>query len=278
MRPHRQLLEDSTPHLRLRASRPENCTGGATGLTTGRGPGAQVPRARHPDEGDPVTAAPYDNILQGIPHKSPWVRRLAAEIIRGRHVILHGNVHDVALWSHHFMRVPQVLQEVLEALGFDLIGRYDSSTDSASPALRAAGGLPTCSAIRSPRQRITRGTGCAVGVPPAEGGAGSGTRPGGLSSRADRASAARRQMADSLTTGAAGRSSVPAAPGSPCSDPARTRPVPGTRGVHHRLRRPAPAQSRRHRPGRARSPGHGEKGHDGIREPGTPRCATSSCW
>ena len=115
-----------------------------------------------------MTAAPND-VHDGVPHKSPWVRRLAAEIIRGRHVIVHGNVHDVALWNHRFVPVPQVLQEVLEAIGFELIGRYDQldGLSFASPD----GNRRFTDLLNGPAAppADSPGTDCAADIPPAGG-------------------------------------------------------------------------------------------------------------
>jgi len=61
----------------------------------------------------------------GIPRASRWIQRLVAEIVRGRHVILHGNVHDVTIWNHQFVPVSQAVREVLTALGYGLVGSYD---------------------------------------------------------------------------------------------------------------------------------------------------------
>ena len=48
----------------------------------------------------------------GGSRESPWIRRVVAEMVRGRHVVLHGNVHDEALWNNQFTPVPQKLENV----------------------------------------------------------------------------------------------------------------------------------------------------------------------
>ena len=139
------------------------------------------------------------------------MRRLIAEIVRGRHVILHGNVHDVALWNHRFMPVTDVLNEVLGVLGFDLIGRFDqvdglsfSGQDGARRFAELLGGQAAAGPATSgpPTGAATSGppTGPATGAPA---GAGQGAGPGPAGSRAERAGAARMQMAGSLAAGAA---------------------------------------------------------------------------
>lgn len=56
---------------------------------------------------------------------SPWVKGLVAEIARGRHVILHGNVHDMVRWQGGFVSLRTALGEILTALSYELVGRYD---------------------------------------------------------------------------------------------------------------------------------------------------------
>ena len=151
-----------------------------------------------------MTAAPQEDGPQGVPHKSPWARRLAAEIIRGHHVIVHGNIHDVALWNHRFAPVPQVLREVLAAIGFELIGGYDQldgltfATQDGSQRFTELLGGPAAPLAD------TRGTDRATSPPSAEDAPRSAdVGAASTGSRADRANAARRQMADSLSVGAA---------------------------------------------------------------------------
>jgi len=56
---------------------------------------------------------------------SPWVRQFVAEIARSRHVILHGNIHDVVRWQGSFVPLGQALGAILSTLSYDLVGRYD---------------------------------------------------------------------------------------------------------------------------------------------------------
>lgn len=56
---------------------------------------------------------------------SPWVRQFVAEIARSRHVILHGNIHDMVRWQGGFVPLSTALGSILSALSYDLVGRYD---------------------------------------------------------------------------------------------------------------------------------------------------------
>ena len=56
---------------------------------------------------------------------SPWVRQFVAEIARSRHVILHGNIHDVVRWQGGFVPLGRALDAILGTLSYDLVGRYD---------------------------------------------------------------------------------------------------------------------------------------------------------
>jgi energy-coupling factor transporter ATP-binding protein EcfA2 len=151
-----------------------------------------------------VIAIPQEQGPRSGPRSSPWVRRLAAEIIRGRHVIVHGNVHDVALWNHCFMPVTQVLGEILAAVGFELIGRYDQLDGLTFASQDDSRRFATLLSESTASSADARGTDRATSMPVAEDTpeATAGGAPAG--SRAARASAARRQMADSLAASAAG--------------------------------------------------------------------------
>jgi energy-coupling factor transporter ATP-binding protein EcfA2 len=137
---------------------------------------------------------PPESRPQGVPRASPWVRRLVAEIVRGRHVILHGNVHDVALWDYKFLPVAEVLRQVLAALGFELVGKFDQID-----------GLSFGAEEDSKKFTDLLGKQGSSAQPPADSPArpGAGDTPddtGSGGSRADRAGAARRQMAGSLAS------------------------------------------------------------------------------
>lgn len=54
-----------------------------------------------------------------------WVEAIRSELRRGRHVILHGNVHDKALWEGDFWDFDEVLDLTLTAERYGLRVRYD---------------------------------------------------------------------------------------------------------------------------------------------------------
>ncbi len=56
---------------------------------------------------------------------APWIRRFITVAVRGRHVILHGNVHDTVLWQNGFVPMRTALTAILQRLKFDVVGLYD---------------------------------------------------------------------------------------------------------------------------------------------------------
>jgi energy-coupling factor transporter ATP-binding protein EcfA2 len=62
---------------------------------------------------------------QRIGRSAAWVRRFFADAVRGRHIILHGNVHDSVQWNNRFVPLREALPQMLETLRFGLIGSYD---------------------------------------------------------------------------------------------------------------------------------------------------------
>ncbi|WP_344660179.1 AAA family ATPase [Catenulispora subtropica] len=56
---------------------------------------------------------------------SAWLQRAVAEIRRGRHLILHGNIHDLVWWRGDYLPLEDALAVVLENLHYRLIGFYD---------------------------------------------------------------------------------------------------------------------------------------------------------
>jgi energy-coupling factor transporter ATP-binding protein EcfA2 len=54
-----------------------------------------------------------------------WVQDVSAELFRGRHVLLHGNVADQVHWEDGFRSIDAVLLELLGALGYELVATYD---------------------------------------------------------------------------------------------------------------------------------------------------------
>ena len=52
---------------------------------------------------------------------APWTPDVIAELFRGRHVLLHGNVADQMRWDGGFQSVDTVLRDLLGALGYRLV-------------------------------------------------------------------------------------------------------------------------------------------------------------
>lgn len=59
------------------------------------------------------------------PRNSSWLERAGAEIQRGRHLILHGNIHDLVLWRGEYDTLENVLDGLLHRLGYGIVGFYD---------------------------------------------------------------------------------------------------------------------------------------------------------
>lgn len=56
---------------------------------------------------------------------APWLERVSAEIVRGKHVIVHGNVHDEVRWRSRHASLCGALTGILTAWGYRTIGFYD---------------------------------------------------------------------------------------------------------------------------------------------------------
>jgi hypothetical protein len=66
--------------------------------------------------------------MTGEPTARPaaaWLERFTAEVARGRHVILHGNVRDLVRWNRSFNPTRTAVSGLLSAFGYQLIGYYD---------------------------------------------------------------------------------------------------------------------------------------------------------
>jgi len=53
------------------------------------------------------------------------MERVVAEIVRGRHLIVHGNVRDPVRWRNEYVPLHQALTEVLHLSGYTTTGYYD---------------------------------------------------------------------------------------------------------------------------------------------------------
>jgi MoxR-like ATPase len=54
-----------------------------------------------------------------------WLERVVAEIGRGRHLIVHGNVRDPVRWQNEHVPLRQALTDILTRLGYQTVGYYD---------------------------------------------------------------------------------------------------------------------------------------------------------
>ncbi|MGH4010563.1 MAG: AAA family ATPase [Pseudonocardiaceae bacterium] len=54
-----------------------------------------------------------------------WMERIVAEIVRGRHLIIHGNVRDPVRWRNRHVSLREALTEVLRLSGYTTTGYYD---------------------------------------------------------------------------------------------------------------------------------------------------------
>src|SRR5437016_5359400 len=56
---------------------------------------------------------------------SRWIREFEREILRRKHVVLHGNVNDFFLRNGRYHTVQQLLLGYFREKGFEIIVRYD---------------------------------------------------------------------------------------------------------------------------------------------------------
>ncbi|MEV5689694.1 AAA family ATPase [Micromonospora globbae] len=54
-----------------------------------------------------------------------WLERVTAEIARGRHVVIHGNIRDLVRWDRSFQPVRTAVTGLLSVFGYQLTGYYD---------------------------------------------------------------------------------------------------------------------------------------------------------
>ncbi len=59
------------------------------------------------------------------PPTSAWFERFTGEVVRGRHVLLHGNVTDTLRWGKRFVSVREGLEGLLTTFGYEIIAHYD---------------------------------------------------------------------------------------------------------------------------------------------------------
>ena len=57
--------------------------------------------------------------------QSPWLDEFERQIKRGKHILLHGNIHDSALYRDRFGSFPDTIDTVLRACGYTLRSQYN---------------------------------------------------------------------------------------------------------------------------------------------------------
>jgi energy-coupling factor transporter ATP-binding protein EcfA2 len=130
---------------------------------------------------------------QRIGRSSAWVRRFFADAVRGRHIILHGNVHDTVLWNNTFMPLRRALPQMLATLRFQLVGAYDQ-VDGLT--------FTDPDGARRLHELVADGNATTVGDGRQSNGATPPGRTGPASERAEAAARRRDAMRENLTTAA----------------------------------------------------------------------------
>ena len=127
------------------------------------------------------------------PVSAAWMERVGAEVVRGRHLIIHGNVRDMVRWRNRFVPLRQALTDVLGLSGYSVIGYYDQ-VDGMSSHPDEPERLARLLAVPE----------AADGAGPGDGAATPASRPhAAVGSPGERAGRARRQMSDALSHAAA---------------------------------------------------------------------------
>ena len=139
------------------------------------------------------------------PVSAAWMERVGAEVVRGRHLIIHGNVRDMVRWRNGFVPLRQALTDVLGLSGYAVIGYYDQ-VDGMSSHPDEPERLARLLAVPEPAGEGGTGDG-AVTSGTTGGGIGAPTGPSHTAAGppGERAERARRQMGDALSHAAAPR-------------------------------------------------------------------------
>jgi hypothetical protein len=56
---------------------------------------------------------------------SRWIVEFGKQVLRGKHVLLYGNIHDQFLWEGNYVTVQEFVQQYFLRRSFDLVLRYD---------------------------------------------------------------------------------------------------------------------------------------------------------
>ncbi len=59
------------------------------------------------------------------PPTSAWFERFTGEVVRGRHILVHGNISDKVRWGKRFVSVHDGMTGVLKTFGYEVITLYD---------------------------------------------------------------------------------------------------------------------------------------------------------
>ncbi|MEU8154575.1 AAA family ATPase [Micromonospora sp. NPDC048986] len=59
------------------------------------------------------------------PPAAAWLERVTAEIARGRHIVIHGNVRDLVRWDRSFHPLRTAVSGLLSIFGYQLTGYFD---------------------------------------------------------------------------------------------------------------------------------------------------------
>jgi hypothetical protein len=59
------------------------------------------------------------------PIAAPWLARAYLDILRDRHLLLHGNVDDLVCWDSDYRPFPAALGEFLSVAGYQVVAGYD---------------------------------------------------------------------------------------------------------------------------------------------------------
>lgn len=110
---------------------------------------------------------------RGASTAAAWMERIVSEIVRGRHLIVHGNVRDPVRWRSEHVDLRTALTEVLHISGYPTIGYYDVIDGMSSNHEHDPRRLGRLCAVRWPGD-----AGSGTAVPAAEGEVAAPTRTG----------------------------------------------------------------------------------------------------
>jgi hypothetical protein len=95
-------------------------------------------------------------MLAGAHLSSRWITEFEKQIVRGKHVLLYGNVDDQFLWRGEYLTAHAFLQSWFVDRGFDLVARYDAvdgfvfAAPEMAPRFEAIWSAPVAAAMGQP--------------------------------------------------------------------------------------------------------------------------------